>query len=104
MLKCLSSWLWIGLLPILILGCENKSAQVEFEIVNPVLPGDRPDPTVIQIGDTYWASATSNEWAPLFPIFKSSDLQNWELVTYVFPDGAPGWAVNNFLGSGIILR
>lgn len=96
MLKRLSFWIWIGLLSNLFLGCENDSAQEHFEIVNPVLPGDRPDPTVIQIGDTYWASATSNEWAPLFPIFKSDDLQNWELVTYVFPDGAPDWAVNNF--------
>lgn len=65
-------------------------------IRNPVLPGDRPDPTVIKIGDTYWASATSNEWAPLFPVFKSTDLQNWELVSYVFPEGAPSWARNNF--------
>ena len=66
------------------------------EFVTPVLPGDRPDPTVIKIGDTYWASATSNEWSPLFPIFKSDDLVNWELVSYVFPEGAPDWAVNNF--------
>lgn len=66
------------------------------ELVNPVLPGDRPDPTVIKIGDTYWASATSNEWSPLFPILKSDDLLNWELVSYVFPEGAPDWAVNNF--------
>lgn len=43
------------------------------------MPGDRPDPTVvIKIGNTYWASATSNEWSPLFPIFKSDDLLNWE--------------------------
>jgi xylan 1,4-beta-xylosidase len=76
---------------------EQASSQVSAqEIINPVLPGDRPDPTVIKIGDTYWASATSNEWSPLFPIFKSKDLQNWELVSYVFPDGAPDWAVNNF--------
>ena len=30
------------------------------------------------------------------PIFKSKDLVNWELVNYVFPDGAPDWALNNF--------
>lgn len=65
-------------------------------IFNPVLPGDRPDPTIIKIGDTYWASATSNEWSPLFPIFKSKDMINWELVSYIFPKGAPGWALNNF--------
>jgi len=81
-------------------GCtQNQNLEGEEsigEIKNPVLPGDRPDPTFIKIGETYWASATSNEWSPLFPIFKSDDLQHWELVTYVFPDGAPGWAVNNF--------
>ncbi|MBD3617357.1 MAG: family 43 glycosylhydrolase [Gracilimonas sp.] len=78
-------------------GCsENQTKEASSEIQNPILPGDRPDPTVIQIGDTYWASATSNEWSPLFPIFKSTDLQNWELVSYVFPEGAPDWARNNF--------
>ncbi|MEX0720374.1 MAG: family 43 glycosylhydrolase [Balneolaceae bacterium] len=75
---------------------QTPSKEKTSEIQNPILPGDRPDPTVIQIGDTYWASATSNEWSPLFPIFKSADLQNWELVSYVFPDGAPDWARNNF--------
>ncbi|SHN18321.1 Beta-xylosidase [Cyclobacterium lianum] len=70
--------------------------NVPENIINPVLPGDRPDPTVIQIGEEFYASTTSNEWAPLFPIYKSTDLQEWELVNYVFPDGAPDWAKNNF--------
>lgn len=75
---------------------KEQAATASQSVVNPVLPGDRPDPTVVKIGDTYWASATSNEWSPLFPIFKSTDLLNWELVTYVFPEGAPDWARNNF--------
>lgn len=76
---------------------ENQKESAESpDITNPVLPGDRPDPTIIKIDDTYWASATSNEWAPLFPIFKSKDMANWELETYVFPDGAPDWAERNF--------
>lgn len=66
------------------------------KIINPVLPGDRPDPTVIKINNEYWAAATSNEWSPLFPLFKSKDLINWELVSYVFPQGAPEWASHNF--------
>ncbi|MFV0419437.1 MAG: glycoside hydrolase family 43 protein [Dysgonomonas sp.] len=77
-------------------SCQEKQPPKPLVIVNPVLAGDRPDPTIIKIGDTYWASATSNEWAPLFPIFKSTDMVNWELVSYVFPDGAPDWALNNF--------
>lgn len=71
-------------------------AAPSLKIVNPVLPGDRPDPSVIQIGTEYWAIATSNEWSPLFPIFKSVNLVDWELVNYVFPQGAPNWASHNF--------
>ncbi len=51
-------------------GCgtdTTKESQATERIVNPVLPGDRPDPSVIKIGDTYWATATSNDnaWAGL---------------------------------------
>lgn len=92
--------LWLVIILFVFLnGCTStvqQQVQNRGVIVNPVLPGDRPDPTVVKIGDTYWASATSNEWSPLFPIFKSDNLQDWELVTYVFPEGAPDWAVNNF--------
>ena len=66
-------------------------AKEDIRIINPVLPGDRPDPSIIKIDGVYWAAATSNEWSPLFPIFKSKDMQNWELVNYVFPGGAPEW-------------
>ncbi|WP_163380276.1 glycoside hydrolase family 43 protein [Cyclobacterium sp. SYSU L10401] len=75
---------------------ESAGNLLSRTIVNPVLPGDRPDPTVIQVGEEFYASTTSNEWAPLFPIYNSSDLQEWELVNYVFPDRAPEWAKNNF--------
>lgn len=74
----------------------NIFGKNAVDVINPVLPGDRPDPTVIKIGNEYWASVTSNEWNPLFPMFKSNDLVNWELVSYIFPDGAPEWASHNF--------
>lgn len=80
----------------LFLGLAQVTFAQNRAFDNPVLAGDRPDPTVVKIGKYYYASATSNEWAPLFPIFKSTDLVNWELVNYIFPDGAPDWAKNNF--------
>lgn len=83
---------------VLACGCMNHrpgNPSATVTISNPVLPGDHPDPTVIKIGDTYWASATSNEWAPLFPIFKSDDLVHWEQVSYAFAD-LPEWAQRNF--------
>src|SRR5207249_8243112 len=56
-----------------------------------VLPGDHPDPSVIKIGDTYWASATTSNWFPAFPLMKSADLVNWRLTGHVF-NALPDWA------------
>src|SRR3546814_19680791 len=92
-------FLYVVLFLSIVSGCTNSQPADDdaeaITIVNPVLPGDHPDPTVIKIGDTYWASATSNEWGPLFPIYKSTDLVNWEQVSYAFAD-LPEWARNNF--------
>ncbi len=55
-----------------------------------VMPGDYPDPSVVKIGDTYWASATTSNWMPAYPILKSKDLIQWETVSHVF-DQKPDW-------------
>jgi beta-xylosidase len=56
-----------------------------------VLPGDFPDPSVTKIGDSYWATATTSNWAPAYPLLESKDLVRWELKNHVF-DALPGWA------------
>lgn len=56
-----------------------------------VLPGDHPDPSVTKIGNTYWASATTSNWMPAYPLLKSTDLKNWQKVGHVFPQ-LPEWA------------
>jgi xylan 1,4-beta-xylosidase len=61
-------------------------------IANPVLAGDFPDPSVTKVGNTYWATATSSNWGPTFPLLKSTDLQHWSLVGHVFPGVRPAWA------------
>ena len=61
-------------------------------IANPVLAGDYPDPSVTKVGNTYWATATSSNWGPTFPLLKSTDLQHWTLVGHVFPAERPAWA------------
>lgn len=66
-----------------------------FQYTNPVRAGDYPDPSVIRVGDDYWATATSSEWAPHFPILHSRDLVNWEVKGYVFAE-MPKWAKANF--------
>lgn len=66
-----------------------------LNIVNPVLPGDSADPSVLRVGDTYWAATTSSEWAPHFPLLRSTDLLRWELVGPIF-ESEPTWAEGNY--------
>ena len=56
-----------------------------------VLRGDYPDPSVVKIGDTYWATATTSNWAPVYPLLQSKDLVNWKTSSFVFPQ-LPVWA------------
>lgn len=56
-----------------------------------VLPGTNPDPSVVKVGDTYWASATSSNWLPAFPLLYSNDLVNWKQKGYIF-NKLPDWA------------
>jgi xylan 1,4-beta-xylosidase len=83
-------------------GSTEQSAK-QTELVNPALPGDNPDPSIIRVGDVYFATSTTNEWAPYFTIYKSKDLKNWTLVNHVFPEGFKDmkdqWGENNFWAS-----
>ncbi|UYZ62090.1 family 43 glycosylhydrolase [Hymenobacter weizhouensis] len=99
---------WLALSLALSTGaCQTRSAQqpsaagaasaptastTAATIPNPVLPGDFPDPSVVKIGDTYWATATTSNWGPIFPLLKSKDLTSWELAGHVFPQERPQWA------------
>jgi xylan 1,4-beta-xylosidase len=71
------------------------------EYSNPVMAGDYPDPSVIRMGSEYWATATSSEWGPQFPLLVSRDLVNWELVGNVFSK-RPEWSVANYWAPEIV--
>jgi beta-xylosidase len=71
-------------------------------ITNPILPGDFPDPSVIRVGNEYWASATSSEWAPHYPLLKSKDLLQWELVGAIFQT-APEWSEANYWAPELVV-
>jgi beta-xylosidase len=62
--------------------------------MNPVVPGDFADPSVIRVGNEYWAMATSSEWGAPYPILRSTDLVNWDRVGTVFNE-LPSWATGN---------
>ena len=71
------------------------TARAQVPYANPVMAGDHPDPSILRVGRDFWATATSSEWGPQFPLLHSTDLVNWELVGSIFPH-RPAWASENF--------
>jgi xylan 1,4-beta-xylosidase len=65
------------LLPALWFGARCYRPAV---IINPVIPGFHPDPSVCQAGDDYWLACSSFEYFPGVPIFHSRDLVTWTPV------------------------
>ena len=53
--------------------------------VNPVLPGDHPDPTLLRVGDDFYTSSSSFHFTPYAPIYHSKDLLHWKLISRVVP-------------------
>src|SRR5215208_2777829 len=74
---------------------QGAQAQPRPEYSNPAIAGDYPDPTVIRVGRDYWATATTSEWGPEYPILHSRDLVNWEVVGAIFTK-APAWISGSY--------
>lgn len=70
---------------------------------NPVMGGDMADPSMIRVGDTYYAAATSSEWAPYYPVFTSKDMVNWEQAGHIF-DEKPAWTSHSFWAPELFYR
>lgn len=75
------------LLLLMIFVCGSLTAQnIENTYRNPVIACDFPDPTVIRVGDDYYAAGTTTDFAPNYPIYHSKDLINWERIGAVFAE------------------
>ena len=48
--------------------------------LNPVLAGDRPDPSVLKDGDDYYLTLSSFTAYPGLPVWHSRDLINWQPI------------------------
>jgi xylan 1,4-beta-xylosidase len=86
--SCLLS---IGLFGILL----GHAARAQTTSSNPIIPGDHPDPTIIRTGSSYWTASTSGDWAPEFPLYRSTDLHHWTAAGAIFPE-PPAWASGSF--------
>lgn len=51
-------------------------------IVNPILRGFNPDPSIVRVGDDYYIATSTFEWFPGVQIHHSRDLRNWKLIAH----------------------
>ncbi|PZO07192.1 MAG: xylan 1,4-beta-xylosidase [Alphaproteobacteria bacterium] len=63
-------------------GIENqrKADLGDGTFLNPIMSGDRPDPTILKDGDDYFMTFSSFESVPGIHIWRSRDLVNWQPV------------------------
>ncbi len=52
------------------------------KIINPILPGFNPDPSIIRVEDDYYIATSTFEWFPGVQIHHSKDLIHWELIAH----------------------
>ena len=69
----------------------SDSGQGTF--LNPVVPGDHPDPSILRDGDDYYLTFSTFESYPGLLIWHSRDLVNWRPVApALFKNVGPVWA------------
>lgn len=59
-------------------GCD-KAVRGD-KLINPIIPGFYPDPSICRVGDDYYIVCSSFELCPGLPVFHSRDLANWEQI------------------------
>ncbi len=57
---------------------EPPVAALQYR--NPVIPGFHPDPSIVRVGDDFYAVTSTFSWFPGLPILHSTDLVNWRLI------------------------
>lgn len=68
------------ILPFIALLLLSTGIFAQNKLVNPILPGFYPDPSVVKVGTDYYLINSSFSYFPGIPIFHSKDLNNWKQV------------------------
>lgn len=69
-----------GALDMRLLGAPLHGDLGDGTYLNPILGGDHPDAGAIRVGDDYYLTHSSFQYAPGLPVWHSRDLVSWELV------------------------
>lgn len=76
---------------------KAKPQSADRAYRNPIIYADVPDMSVCRAGDYYYMISTTMHLMPGAPIMRSTDMRNWETVSYVFPsiDDGPRYNLKN---------
>jgi xylan 1,4-beta-xylosidase len=73
-------------------GCEQVAEEQFVDQVgsfsNPIIPGFAPDPSIVRVGDDFYLINSTFEYFPGVPVYHSTDLINWELISYALHDSS----------------
>jgi len=77
--------------------CIAITCSAQINLVNPILSGFYPDPSVKKVGDDYYLVNSTFSYFPGIPVFHSKDLKNWKQIGNVIERPSQ----MNFLGDGV---
>ncbi len=72
----------------------EKFYQTVQTYINPVLPGDHPDPTLLKVGSDFYHCGSSFHFSPYLPIYHSTDLVHWRVISRVLPASNAEWVTD----------
>ena len=66
------------LMIVLLIG--TITGQGQTTIINPILTGFYPDPSIVKVGPDYYLINSTFSYFPGIPVFHSQDLKNWKQI------------------------
>ncbi len=61
------------------MSVSSTDAQ-QHRLPQPILPGFNPDPSIVEANGVYYLVTSTFEYLPGIPVYRSTDLSNWEQV------------------------
>lgn len=96
----------IAIMVMMLFSCQLLVAQADPDTpvssyqhvntyVNPVLPGDHPDPTLLKVGNDFYHCGSSFHFNPYLPVYHSTDLVHWKVISrVVYPSNAASFVAD----------
>ena len=70
----------LGIIIISVCSQTIATGQSTLHLVNPILKGFYPDPSIVQVASDYYLINSTFSYFPGIPVFHSKDLKNWKQI------------------------